>query len=156
MAITGPRHQAVEEILPSNSIWLFGKLNRQLPWWLWSCLWVCHRVRLLMECLDSHPLFISLSFSYTFFGVKRPTLFHKANTALLKPNGFLHKPCCTSISIPFHGPYPLRKHKNRQAFWQQPHWHSISYPTCRENQKLNVLFSVLDIVSLYFHLFYLQ
>ncbi|EAW80694.1 hCG1647993, partial [Homo sapiens] len=40
----GPRHQAVEEILPSNSIWLFGKLNRQLPSWLWSCLWVCHRL----------------------------------------------------------------------------------------------------------------
>lgn len=100
-AITGPRHQAVEEILPSNSIWLFGKLNRQLPWWLWSCLWVCHRVRLLMECLDSHFLFISPSFSYTIFGIQRPTLFHKANTALLKPNGFLHKFCCTSVKHPF-------------------------------------------------------
>lgn len=90
------------------------------------------------------------------FGVKRPTLFHKANTTLLKPGRFLHKPYCTSISIPFHCPHPLWKCKNRQAFWQQPHWHSISYPTCRENQKLNVLFSVLDIVSLYFHLLYLQ
>lgn len=87
------------------------------------------------------------------FGIKRPTLFLKASTALLKPNRFLHKPCCTSISIRFHCPHPLRKCKNRQASWQQPRWHSISYPTCRENQKLNVLFSVLDIVSLYFHLF---
>lgn len=72
MAITGPRHQAVEEILPSNSIWLFGKLNRQLPWWLWSCLWVCHRVRLLMECLDFHLLFVSPSFSHTFLASRDP------------------------------------------------------------------------------------
>ena len=88
-AITGPRHQAVEEILPSNSIWLFGKLNGQWPWWLWSCLWVCHRVRLLMECLDSH-LLVSPSFSSTLFGIKRPMNFHKANTALLTSNEFLH------------------------------------------------------------------
>lgn len=90
------------------------------------------------------------------FGIKTSILFHEANTVLLKPNGFLHKPCRTSVSIPFHCPHPLRKCKNRRAFWQQPHWHSISYPTCRENQKLNVLFSVLDIVSLYFQLLYLQ
>lgn len=67
MAITGPRHQAVEEILPSNSIWLFGKLNRQSPWWLWSCLWVCPRVWLLMADLDLVSVFILPSFLRTFW-----------------------------------------------------------------------------------------
>lgn len=64
----------------------------------------------------------SSPFHFTVFliyilGIKRPTVFHKANTALLKPDELLNKPCCTSISIPFHCPHLLRKCKNRQAFW---------------------------------------
>lgn len=77
MAITGPRHQAVEETLPSYSIWLFGRLNRQLPWWLWSCLWVCHRVWLLMEDLDSCPRFHFAIFLLYLLGIRRFSLFHK-------------------------------------------------------------------------------
>lgn len=65
--------------------------------------------------------FISPSFSYTFLASRDPLSSGKVNTAFLKPQGCLHKPCCTSVSVLSHCPRPLQKCKNRQDFWQQQH-----------------------------------
>lgn len=39
------------KIFLSRSIWLLGRLHRQLVWLFWSCLWVCHMFWHLTDCL---------------------------------------------------------------------------------------------------------
>lgn len=63
------------KIFLSRSIWLLGRLHRQLVWLFWSCLWVCHMFWHLTDCLGC-LLLLDIFFVWLTFDSELSLYFH--------------------------------------------------------------------------------
>lgn len=63
------------KIFLSRSIWLLGRLHRQLVWLFWSCLWVCHMFWHLTDCLGC-LLLLDIFFLWLTFDSELSLYFH--------------------------------------------------------------------------------